>query len=87
MCSKALVDGYNGRHSLDSVLEPLFNARLQRHGARWAPHTGSVKPNRHHAIGVNIDQFDIATVRLDGRPDEIQHFSDLRSQLMGVHYC
>ncbi len=86
-CSKALVDRHNGCYSLDSILEALFDTRLKRHGTRWTPHTGPVKPHRYHTIRINIDQFDIASVRLDGRPDEVQHLGDLGSQLMGVHHC
>src|SRR5262245_11986293 len=54
-------------------LEVALYAHLERDAARWTSHTGAVEPDPHQAVRADIQEFDVATIRLDSGPDEIDH--------------
>ena len=53
-------------------LDPEF----ERHAAGGATDTGPVEPDFHDAIGADVDEFDIAAVRLDSGPDQVEDPND-----------
>ena len=55
------------------VLQVAFDARLQRDFAGWASHACPVQSDLNHALRGDMNQFHIPAVRLNGRPDQIQH--------------
>lgn len=54
---------------------PLYTLS-KRHGRGRAPHAGTVKPDPNETVGGDIDQFDIAAVRLNRRANRVQNPGD-----------
>ena len=68
-----LIDCNDRVYVRNAGLEIPFNPGLEGHRAGGASHAGPVKANHHVALFIHIDQFQIASVGLDGGSDHVQH--------------
>lgn len=66
------------RHLRNVRLQIPLNPHLQRNHAARATHARAVKPNLHHALRRDINQFKIPTIRLHGWSNE---FDDTRNAI------
>jgi hypothetical protein len=66
-------DRDNTGHFRHFFPEITFNAMLEGEVAAGATVASAMETDLHDAIVSHINQFDIATIRLDGRADQIDH--------------
>jgi hypothetical protein len=60
----------NLRHFLAQI---PFDAHLERHGAAGAAVAGAVETDMDDPVLFDVNQLDIAPIRLDGRPNQVDH--------------
>lgn len=80
-CSKRtldrdLGDRSNPVHFRHVGLEIPLYTQLQGHAARRTPHARPVQTHFDDPVGGNSDQFDVATIRLNGGSDKVDDLCD-----------
>jgi hypothetical protein len=60
--------------------ETALDAHLQGHGAAGATVAGAVEANLHYARRRDVDQFDIASIGLNCRANQVDHFLNALTQ-------
>ncbi len=72
----SLIDGNDGGYLRDMFLEVPLDPELERDAAGRATHASPVEPDFHDTIVADVDEFDIAAVRLDSGPDQVEDPND-----------
>jgi len=81
------VDRLDAGDLREAIPQTPFDASLKRHGARWATDAGAVESDPDHAAFRHFDQFEVATIGLDGGTDEIDDLADLPVEITGRAGC
>lgn len=71
------LNGVDGGHPRDALLQVALDPGLQRHDAGGTTNARPMKSHLNHSGIRDIHQFNVATVRLNGRPDQVKDFRDL----------
>ncbi len=89
--SLLLRDGLLNRnhpsHFRHFFAEVAFNPHLQGHCRRRTAMTRPVEADVDHAIGFDVDEFDVAAVGLDGRADEVDDVLHTLSHVRLLGLC
>src|SRR4051794_18766045 len=67
----ASIDRHDLRHFRNLLANVPFNSMLQRHMAAWTAEARAVETNTDQAVGLHINQFDIAAVGLNRRANQV----------------
>jgi len=76
-----LLDRADGADAVHVLPEIPLDARLQGQPARGTPDAGAVKANRHVAVRRDLDEFEVAAIRLHGGPHQVDDPLDLGSEI------
>ena len=79
----ALVDLFDASDAWHFFEEVAFDAHLEGHGGGWTANAGPEELDEDGAVGPDADEFEVAAVGLDGRPNAFEDRCDLWLEVAG----